>query len=227
MSSQLLAIQPQDSYKSVPPLTETNYGEWKYAMQARLMQSTISWLVVNEDMKKPESPGDEQRAWTIANLQAAGLIYNNVAPNIQPFIREHMGDALKMWQILEKKFQQSNATSRFIILSGLLSIQKQPEDSLSTLIGKVDNALLALKASNTTSLTLEKFQEELAYSSLIRALPDEFASFRSSLLLTKGTDIDYDKVKTAFLQEEQSRQAAASDMAMRASAQQSSRAPRG
>ena len=54
-----------------------------------------------------------------------------------------------------------------------------------------------------------------------------WVAFRSSLLLTKGTDIDYDKVKSAFLQEEQSRQVAASDMAMRASAQQPSRAPRG
>ena len=106
-----------------------------------------------------------------------------------------MDNSKAMWDTLKSKFEQKNATSRFLILSELLSVQKQPEDSLSTLIGKVDSALLALRASNSASLTLESFQEELAYSSLIRALPDEFASFRSSLLLAKGADIDYDKVK--------------------------------
>ena len=226
-SSHLLSIQPQDALKSVTPLNEANYGDWKFQMQARLMQSTISWLVVKGDMARPVGPNADDSAWVFANLQAAGLIYNAVSPTIQPFLRDKMDNSKAMWDTLKSKFEQKNATSRFLILSELLSVQKQPEDSLSTLIGKVDSALLALRASNSASLTLESFQEELAYSSLIRALPDEFASFRSSLLLAKGADIDYDKVKTAFLQEEQARQASAAEVAMRASAQQSSRAPRG
>ena len=226
-SSHLLSIQPQDALKSVTPLNEANYGDWKFQMQARLMQSTISWLVVKGEMARPVGPEADDSAWILANLQAAGLIYNAVSPTIQPFLRDKMDNSKAMWDTLKSKFEQKNATSRFLILSELLSVQKQPEDSLSTLIGKVDSALLALRASNSASLTLESFQEELAYSALIRALPDEFASFRSSLLLAKGADIDYDKVKTAFLQEEQARQASAAEVAMRASAQQSSRAPRG
>ena len=184
--SNLGLIMPQESTKSVPPLTETNYNVWKFNMQARLMQSTVSWLVVSGVFPKPsptaptaEVPyppmNEEQRTWQIANLQAAGLIYNSVSAVIQPFIQEHLGDAKKMWEVLAERFQQQNATARFIILNDLLTVQKQPEDSLSTLIGKVDSALQALRASRKADMKVSDLEEELAYSSLIRALPDEFA----------------------------------------------------
>ena len=95
--SNLGLIMPQESTKSVPPLTETNYNVWKFNMQARLMQSTVSWLVVDGTFAKPSPTAptadvpypplnDEQRTWQIANLQAAGLIYNSVSPAIQSFI---------------------------------------------------------------------------------------------------------------------------------------------
>ena len=228
--SNLGLVMPQESTKSVPPLTETNYNVWKFNMQARLMQSTVSWLVVSGVFPKPsptaataEVPyppmNEEQRTWQIANLQAAGLIYNSVSAVFQPFIQEHLGDAKKMWEVLATRFQQQNATARFIILNDLLTVQKQPEDSLSTLIGKVDSALQALRASCKKDMKIEDLEEELAYSSLIRALPEEFASFRSSVLLVNGKDITYDKVKQAFLQEEQSRSASSAELAMRASTQ--------
>ena len=185
-------------------------------MQARLIQSTISWLVVNGTFPEPSPTAptaavphppmtDEQRAWQIANLQAAGLIYNSVSAVIQPFIQEHLGDAKKMWEVLAERFQQQNATARFIILNDLLTVQKQPEDSLSTLIGKVDSALQALHVSQKADMKVSNLEEELAYSSLIRALPEEFASFWSSVLLVNGTDITYDKVKQAFFVKRSSR----------------------
>ena len=68
-ANDLLAIQPQDPHRYVTPLTEHNYNEWKFQMQARLMQSTISWLVVNEDMKKPDvSPLGSYNVHTISLL---------------------------------------------------------------------------------------------------------------------------------------------------------------
>ena len=82
--------------RKVPLLTETNYQTWKFSMQARLMQSTISWLVVKGDMARPVGPNADDSAWVLANLQAAGLIYNAVSPTIQPFLRDKMDNSKAM-----------------------------------------------------------------------------------------------------------------------------------
>lgn len=196
-------------------------------MQARLMQSTVAWLVVNGTFTQPATTEAENlRAWQVGNLQGAGLIFNAVSPNLHPFIFEHLDNAKLMWTTLKDKFSQQNATSRFIILNDFLNIQKQPEESLSALIGRVDASLQALRASKPANFTLTKLEEELAYSSLIRALPEEFHSFRSSLLLVNGDAISYSKVKQAFLQEEQARSSTAAEMAMKAGSSSSAQGKR-
>ena len=81
----------------------------------------------------------------------------------------------------------------------------------------MDKYLQAFKASHDSTLTVAALEEEVAYTALIRALPDEFATFRSSLLLVNADKLTYDKIKTAFLQEEQARQASAAEIALRAS----------
>ena len=82
----------------------------------------------------------------------------------------------------------------------------------------MDNALQRLRSSHKAELTLQAFEEELVYSTLLSTLSEEFSNFCSALLIQQGDAISYEKVKTAFLQEEQARAASASRMAMRASA---------
>ena len=91
-----------------PPLIETNYNEWKYHMQARLMQNAACWMVIDGTYTKPADNllqagiQKEIREWNIANLNAAGLIFSNVSSTIQPFIRDALGDAKLMWKILKE-----------------------------------------------------------------------------------------------------------------------------
>ena len=126
-----------DPSKSIPLLTESNYQTWKYSMQARLMQSTVSWLVVKGEISPPgpETTPEDQKQYQIANLSAAGLIYASVSPSLQPFIQDHIDNAKVMWDTLESHLQQKNATACMLIVSELLSITKQPDESLSALIG--------------------------------------------------------------------------------------------
>ena len=72
---------------------------------------------------------------------------------------------------------------RFIAYDEFFSIQKAQDESLQTLISRVDQALHKIRSSRLATLTLEQFEEELACIALIRALPEEFSSFRSALLL--------------------------------------------
>ena len=127
-----------------------------------------------------------------------------------------------MWDKLSTQYAQDSAAARFLLLDEFLSISKQPDESLTSLTARLEEALQKVKGSCKTDMTLAAFQEEMAMMTLIRALPEEFSNFRLSLLLVPG-DLDFKKVKEAFLQEEQNRQPRASDqLAMKASSASSS-----
>ena len=131
------------SDRHITPLNESNYQQWKFSMQALLMTKGTCWLVVKGSYLQlgESATAAEKNKWEVANLQAAGLIYNNVASSIQPFIQDTMDNAKTMWETLGSKFQQQNSTARFIIVNNLLSAQTQADESLSTLIGRVDTSL--------------------------------------------------------------------------------------
>ncbi|THH04600.1 hypothetical protein EW145_g5395 [Phellinidium pouzarii] len=69
-----------------------------------------------------------------------------------------------------------------------------------------------MRNSRNSALTLKDFEDELAAVALVRALPMEYSSFRSALLLL--TNFDFKTVKDAFLQEQKNRQPRAADSAL-------------
>ncbi|THH03395.1 hypothetical protein EW145_g6293 [Phellinidium pouzarii] len=69
-----------------------------------------------------------------------------------------------------------------------------------------------MRNSRNSALTLKDFEDELAAVALVRALPMEYSSFRSALLLL--TNFDFKTVKDAFLQEQKNRQLRAADSAL-------------
>ena len=95
------------SDRHITPLNESNYQQWKFSMQALLMTKGTCWLVVKGSYPQPEASATaaEKNKWEVANLQAAGLIYNNVPSLIQLFIQDLMDKAKAMWESLALKFQ--------------------------------------------------------------------------------------------------------------------------
>ena len=213
----------------VPPplfskLNEHNYHTWKFDIQA-LLQRNGTWQIVNGTIPRPVLDLAGQDSWDTRNYNAAGVIYSQVEPSIQPLIREKLDNAPGMWTTLKDHFAKDNAASRFLIMDEFLSTAKQPEESLSAVVARVEEQLQQVKGSCPTDLTVPKLLEELAMMTLIRSLPDEFSNFKSALLLVPGS-LDFKTVKEAFLQEERTRQPRASEqLAMRAFNSQP-RAPR-
>lgn len=205
-----------------PKLTDVNYHTWKFDMQAMLMRNG-SWLIVDGKITKPTSPGDAQDTWMIRDMNAAGVIYSYVTEPIQTLIRGNLNSSVDMWNTLKTHFSQDNAASRFLIFDEFFSIAKQPDESLSTVVSHVENGLQKIRSARPSTMTLQTFEEELAIMTLIRALPEEYGNFRSSLLLVPGT-LTLKKVKEAFFQEERNRQPRVSDqIAMKASTSTSSK----
>ncbi|EIW73829.1 hypothetical protein CONPUDRAFT_160671 [Coniophora puteana RWD-64-598 SS2] len=80
---------------------------------------------------------------------------------------------------------------------------KRPEESLSSLIARVDTLYARIKDLRPPAYTLDSLDQELACMALIRALPEEYSHFVSALMLQ--STLDKDAVVQAFIQEENNR----------------------
>ena len=79
---------------SFPKLNEHNYHTWKYDIQA-LLQRNGTWAIVKGSLKQPAAPADPT-VWNNMNWNAAGIIYSQVEPKIQPLIRDFLDSAKGM-----------------------------------------------------------------------------------------------------------------------------------
>ncbi|THG96406.1 hypothetical protein EW145_g7784 [Phellinidium pouzarii] len=174
---------------SFTKLGESNYPTWEYDMRAALQVKKL-WRLTSGNESKPSSPPEKVELWEEKAEQAAGLIYQKLEHGMQILVQKYMDDPIKMWGELEKMQHQDNPASRFIAYDQFFSITKKEDESLTALTAR----------------------DELAAVALVRALPMEYSSFRSALLLL--TNFDFKTVKDAFLQEQKNRQPRAADSAL-------------
>ncbi|KAF7776742.1 hypothetical protein Agabi119p4_5135 [Agaricus bisporus var. burnettii] len=114
-----------------------------------------------------------------------------------------------MWEALEAVHRQKRAGMRFNAYDDLFSIRKLEEESLQSLINRVESSKRKIKELRPSSFTLEQLDDELASMALIRALPDEFSGFTLSLLLMDK--LDKTTVHQAFVTEDLQRRKRAQD----------------
>ena len=112
-------------------------------------------------------------------------------------------DPVKMWGALKEVHMQKRPGTRFNAYDDLFSIRKREEEDLQSLINRVDDALHRIRDLRTTAFTLDKLDDELGAMALIRALPEDYNSFVSSLLLKD--DLDKAAVQIAFVREDNQR----------------------
>ena len=80
---------------SFPKLNEHNYHVWKFDMQA-LLQRNSTWRLVKGTYEQPSANAADLETWEAMNMNAAGVIYSQVDPSIQPLIRVHLDSAKGM-----------------------------------------------------------------------------------------------------------------------------------
>ena len=106
-----------------------------------------------------------------------------------------------MWEALKKIHQQQKPGTRFNAYDDLFSIRKTEEESLQSLINRVDTAMQYIKDLSPDDFALLELYDELQTMMMIRALSEEYSHFVSSLMLSRS--LDKDAVKRAFYTEEQ------------------------
>ncbi|KAF7760482.1 hypothetical protein Agabi119p4_11158 [Agaricus bisporus var. burnettii] len=172
-------------------LNEENYSTWSGEMEAWLRASGL-WRLVSGRQKAPstsspvtQAEADALDAFGARLDKAAGWLYLMVEQEQRIHFQGIQDSPVKMWEALEA------------------------EESLQSLINRVESSKQKIKELRPSSFTLEQLDDELASMALIRALPDEFSGFTSSLLLMDK--LDKTTVHQAFVTEDLQRRKRAQD----------------
>ncbi|TDL15284.1 hypothetical protein BD410DRAFT_854976 [Rickenella mellea] len=144
-----------------------------------------------------------QWAWRRDRDIAAGQIYLALEPSQRVHIRGMEEDPIKMWEKLAEVHVQKRPGVRFNAYDVLFNIRKKEDESLVSLMGRVDTAIQDIKALRTKDFKLEDADDKLTCMAMIRALPADYSSFVSSLLLLEK--LDKAKLQDAFIAEESNR----------------------
>ncbi|KAI0309176.1 hypothetical protein OF83DRAFT_1044944, partial [Amylostereum chailletii] len=113
-------------------------------------------------------------------------------------------DAPAMWMNLEALHVKKAPGACFNVYDDLFNIHKKQDESLLAMATRVDDAMCHICSLCPASLTLEELDKELTTMAYICALPSEYSSFVSSLLLLEKLDLD--SVKDVFVREETNRE---------------------
>jgi len=184
-------------------LNSNNYNTWNGDMGAWFRAQAL-WRIVSGVSKLPtvsatpkEGEEDKLERWQLKADKAAGIMWLMVANTQRVYFRGIKDDPVKMWGTLKEVHMQKRAGTHFNTYDDLFSIRKREEEDIQSLINRVDNALHRIRDLQSTAFTLDKLDDELGAMALIRALPEDYNSFVSSLLLKD--DVDKAAVQIAFV----------------------------
>ncbi len=197
------------SSNSMPHFTKlnaTNYPTWAGEMQAYLRSQGV-WRIVSGDSKAPKlssTPTEAQEAaldaWNLKSDKAAGYIFLAVEDNQKVHFANISDNPVKMWDALAAVHLQKRPGARFNAYDDLFSIRKQEDESLQSLMNRVDTAIHRIQDLRPKDFTLSNLDDELASMTLIRSLTEEYSAFASFLLLMDK--LEKATIQQAFVTEE-------------------------
>jgi hypothetical protein len=203
------------SAATVPELTETNWVTWNVLQAARMCQLSV-WSVITEEHTAPAlellQAGTNEDRTTIplttdqkalnihirldnnaaaerfrsAREKAAGDIYVHLSQLQRAHVRGIEDDPIVMWDKLSSIHSQQVPGMRFGAYNELLSVTKQPDESLQSVAGCVSEALVCVQELCPELFTIVQLDEELAIMAMLCALPrNVYGDFVSSLMRQK------------------------------------------
>src|ERR1700710_2359842 len=114
---------------------------------------------------------------------------------------------VKIWTTLASIHLQQRPGARFNAWDDFFSIRKQPDESLSTLIARIEDGMSKIKELRPNDpknpYTIKDLDAELICMTMVRSLGEEYSHFASSLMLLKS--LDKSELQAAFLAEESQR----------------------
>lgn len=153
-----------------------------------------------EDQKKvTREEAEAQEKWDDRALRAAGEIYLSLSDDQKMHIEACNDDPVTIWKKLESVHLQKKPGMCFNAWEEFFSIHLEENESLSSLMTRIDASMHKVKNLRPDSFTLEDLDKELVSMTIVHSLPSSYALFTSSLQLLDK--FDKDTLQAAFINE--------------------------
>lgn len=133
------------STKSPAVLTEANYSTWKGEMKAYLRTKGLWLLVSGKETRPPASQAEEQAKWDQKQDKAAGELFLHCSADQRLHFEDVQDDPVKIWTTLKSTHVQQLPATRFNAWDDFFTIRKRPDESLSTLIARIKEAMAKIQ----------------------------------------------------------------------------------
>jgi hypothetical protein len=165
------------------------------------------WLLVNGSETHPASDTDLQAKWDVKADKAAVELYLACSVEQRMHIDTVQDNPVKICTTFASIHLQQCPGTCFNAWDDFFSIWKQPDESLSTLIARIEDGMSKIKELRPTggknAYTIQDLDAELICMTMVRSLGEEYSHFASSLMLLKY--LDKSELQAAFLAEESHR----------------------
>lgn len=107
----------------------------------------------------------------------------SLSPGQKTHIMSCADDPVAIWTKLESVHEAKEPSTRFNAYDDLFSIRKDSDESLPALIMRSEQAVQLIKNRRPSGFTIDDLDAELQCMALIRALPDEYATFSYTIMI--------------------------------------------
>ena len=205
---ELLGTLRQCPNYQIDKLQTANYPKRRGDVLALLMTRGSPRLVLGKKLRPvaqdskavTEAETEAQEKWDDRALRAAGEIYLSLSDDQKTHVEACNDDPVAMWKKLESVHLQKKPGMRFNAWEEFFSIQLEENESLSSLMTRIDTAMHKVQNLRPDTFTLDDLDRELVSMTMVRSLPSSYASFASSLQLLDK--FDKDTLQAAFINEE-------------------------
>ncbi|TFY74618.1 hypothetical protein EWM64_g9394, partial [Hericium alpestre] len=181
-------------------LSSSNYVQWSEEITAVLRLRGLWGIVSGTEVKPVASETEKVADWLEKHDKALGALFLTIAPDQRIHIQTCKSDAKLIWTTLRSVHLSQRPGARFNAYDDLFSIRKGEEETLASLMNRIDEAILRVQNLRPDTFDITKLDEELVCMTMIRSLPSDYTSFSSSLLLLEK--MDRSSLQAAFRNEE-------------------------
>jgi hypothetical protein len=118
---------------------------------------------------------------TVKADKAAGELYLACSVEQRMHIDAVQDDPVKIWTTLASIHLQQHPGARFNVWDDFFSIRKQPDESLSTLIARIEDGMSKIKelrpTGGKTAYTIQDLDAELICMTMVHSLGEEYSHF--------------------------------------------------
>ena len=169
-------------------------------MQAYLMQKRVYGIVDGSD-PMPDPSASNYRDWIRDRSAVSGYIFLSLEVDQKVHVKTLLHDPQAMWAKLESVHIQKRPTTRFNAYNALFSIKKAEDESLPSLVTRVEDQMNKVKELRDKDYTIDELDKDLMCMVLTRALPSsKYASFISNITMKK--DFSFTSLQESFTLQE-------------------------